>query len=308
MKKKYIIALAILVFSLNGLVGQIMNIDNLGNIILKPANVARSIYITEDYDEPQMYPSVSGYGYIGTGSNYWWRVTTRNIYRTNEYNLSDSTVKENIKPLKDILEKLMKVNGIQFDYNEHAFKNEPLEKKKILIENGKNSYGFTAQNLMEIFPNMVKKDDDGLLYISTDGLLPVLVEAIKEQQKQIETLQKIVAQHEEKLIDIEKSSSKLKSTDDINMEELGELAVLFQNSPNPFNQSTEIRYYLPNTIIKAMLNIYDLQGTQIKSINIQNRGSAAEIINGNELKPGLYLYTLIADGKEASTKRMILTE
>jgi len=136
----------------------------------------------------------------------------------------------------------------------------------------------------------------------------LLIEAMKEQQKQIETLQSIVTQHEEKIITLENSSSKLKSTNDLTMEELGESAVLFQNSPNPFSQSTEIRYYLPNTTAKAMLNIYDMQGTQIKSINIQYRGSAAEIINGNELKPGLYLYTLIADGIEISTKRMILTE
>ena len=31
-------------------------------------------------------------------------------------------------------------------------------------------------------------------------------------------------------------------------------------------------------------------------------------INGSELQPGLYIYTLVADGKEVDTKRMILTE
>jgi hypothetical protein len=86
------------------------------------------------------------------------------------------------------------------------------------------------------------------------------------------------------------------------------LPALYQNSPNPFNEKTIITYYLPASIAIANLYIYNMQGIQIKAFSIVDRENGNIIISGNELNPGMYLYSLIADGKEVDTKRMILTE
>jgi hypothetical protein len=51
-----------------------------------------------------------------------------------------------------------------------------------------------------------------------------------------------------------------------------------------------------------------MSGSPVKTISIIQKGKGSIIINGAELNPGMYLYTLIADGKEVDTKRMILTE
>ncbi|MDR0232590.1 MAG: tail fiber domain-containing protein [Dysgonamonadaceae bacterium] len=83
---------------------------------------------------------------------------------------------------------------------------------------------------------------------------------------------------------------------------------LYQNAPNPFNQSTEIKYYLPEDVKTAYLCIYNLQGTQIKQIPIMLRGEGSQLISGSELNAGMCLYALIVDGKEVDTKRMILTK
>jgi len=83
---------------------------------------------------------------------------------------------------------------------------------------------------------------------------------------------------------------------------------LYQNTPNPFNQETEIKYYLPQEIKIAFLCIYNLQGVQIKQIKITQRGEDSQWISGSELNAGMYLYALIVDGKEVDTKRMILTK
>jgi len=83
---------------------------------------------------------------------------------------------------------------------------------------------------------------------------------------------------------------------------------LYQNDPNPFNEATKIRFRIPDKVINSVIYIYDLQGKQIKSYNVKERGESFIMINGYELDPGIYLYTLIADGKEIGTKRMILTE
>jgi hypothetical protein len=85
-------------------------------------------------------------------------------------------------------------------------------------------------------------------------------------------------------------------------------SALYQNAPNPFNQSTTIGYYLPLTVGKAAIYIYNMEGIQIKSIPITDRRNGNVIVNGNELKPGMYIYSLIVDGKEIDTKRMILTQ
>nr|MDA3929107.1 T9SS type A sorting domain-containing protein [Prolixibacteraceae bacterium] len=83
---------------------------------------------------------------------------------------------------------------------------------------------------------------------------------------------------------------------------------LAQNIPNPFNQSTKINMYLPSEITKAILYVYTMQGAQIDQFEIYERGDTFTTIEGHSLNAGMYLYTLIADGKEVDTKKMILTK
>lgn len=81
-----------------------------------------------------------------------------------------------------------------------------------------------------------------------------------------------------------------------------------ENTPNPFNMSTNIKYYVPETVTSAYLCIYDMQGKQLKRIPLGQWGERTELISASQLAPGMYLYALIADGQEVDVKRMILTE
>jgi len=83
---------------------------------------------------------------------------------------------------------------------------------------------------------------------------------------------------------------------------------LYQNVPNPFSGKTEIKYFIIESVKEASLFIFDLQGIMKKQIIINERGSGSIILEGNELKAGMYIYTLICDNQEISSKRMILTE
>ncbi len=85
-------------------------------------------------------------------------------------------------------------------------------------------------------------------------------------------------------------------------------ATLYQNVPNPFNQSTEIKFYIPENSRNAQLCIYNLQGVQIKQVMIREHGESSYLLSASELTAGIYLYALIVDGKEVDIKRMILTE
>ncbi len=84
--------------------------------------------------------------------------------------------------------------------------------------------------------------------------------------------------------------------------------VLFQNSPNPFSQQTSIQYSIPTNTQSASIMVFDLTGKLIKTIPITSFGNGSITINGNELSPGMFVYSLIVDGKIVDTKRMILTQ
>jgi hypothetical protein len=49
-----------------------------------------------------------------------------------------------------------------------------------------------------------------------------------------------------------------------------------------------------------------MQGTLVKSFPLELRGQGTVTVNGSELRAGVYLYTLIVNGKEADVKRMSL--
>ena len=83
--------------------------------------------------------------------------------------------------------------------------------------------------------------------------------------------------------------------------------ILYQNIPNPFSERTTINYFLAESTGRAVLNVHDMNGTQLKSIDLHQCGNGAVVINGGEFKPGIYLYVLIANGEPVDTKQMILT-
>lgn len=87
-----------------------------------------------------------------------------------------------------------------------------------------------------------------------------------------------------------------------------DMALLRQNHPNPFNSSTTIECSLPQNVSSAFLYIYDMQGKQINRIEVRERGTVLTQVKASSLTPGMYIYSLIADGKEIDSKRMIVTD
>ena len=139
--------------------------------------------------------------------------------------------------------------------------------------------------------------DPGSKFVNYDGMIPVLVESIKELQSIIET----------QGIEIKMLKEEQQSTSLINIEMLSDVK-LYQNNPNPFSENTIIRYYLPENVVSANIYIYDMNGRQLKNVILDQRGEGNVLINGGELNAGMYIYTMIADGQTIGDKRMILTD
>jgi len=139
-----------------------------------------------------------------------------------------------------------------------------------------------------------------------------LVKAVQELSEQNDAKDAAIASLQEQINELKANSSLRSFTDETESPKSIDPVIaqckLYQNAPNPFSQNTQIRHYVSEDVKKALLCIYDLQGSQIKQILITQRGEGSQIISGSELAAGMYLYALIADGKEVDVKRMVLTK
>lgn len=81
-----------------------------------------------------------------------------------------------------------------------------------------------------------------------------------------------------------------------------------QNEPNPFAHETVVKYTLPQTVTNAFMVVYDLTGKQITTFPITGKGSSSLIVTSEKLAAGIYIYSIVADGKVMDSKRMIVAE
>jgi cell division protein FtsL len=94
-------------------------------------------------------------------------------YGWNTY--SDSTLKENIIPIPSSLNKVMSLEGVKFDWKHDM----------------SADYGFIAQQVKEILPEVVK-ENNGLLTVNYTSIIAVQNEAIKELNKKIDKYDGII--------------------------------------------------------------------------------------------------------------------
>ena len=88
---------------------------------------------------------------------------------------SDINLKENIHSIDDPLGKVMQINGVGFRWKDTK----------------EDAIGVIAQDIEEVIPEIVKNNDH-IKTVNYNGLIGVLIEAIKEQQRQIEELKSLL--------------------------------------------------------------------------------------------------------------------
>ena len=95
---------------------------------------------------------------------------------------SDKRLKSNLKFLTNAIDKVSKISGYEFTWTEDA----PLDLA------GKKDIGVLAQDVQSVFPDAVGNDSEGNLAVSYHKLIPVLIEALKDQQREIDSLKRQV--------------------------------------------------------------------------------------------------------------------
>lgn len=196
---------------------------------------------------------------------------------------------EMFKKIDSPLEKLMKLNGVLYQ----SSLSEISGNEKQTASSSQYRIGLRSEEVQSVIPEVVYTTPEGEIGVAYNELVGLLIEAMKEQQATISELQATV--------------NELKSPSSM-MNQMDDKAMLLQNVPNPFDKETRIGYVLPETVVTAQLLVYNLQGNQLKNISISGRGKGEIVIEASELNAGMYIYTLLADGKEVATKRMILTK
>jgi trimeric autotransporter adhesin len=123
-----------------------------------------------------------------------------------------------------------------------------------------------------------------------------LVKAVQQQQKMIEELKSEIS-----ALKAAQTETGINDGGTINNQ------VLEQNEPNPYTGETTIKYILPKSTSKAQMVFYDLSGKQIKALTVDPL-STSILVSSDQLAPGMYIYSIVADGKLLASKRMAVAD
>lgn len=279
------------------------------------------------------FPSIPGVyaGFFYGDTRVVGTLTASSVVQSSDYRLKD-----NIRSLSNsdnCLSKVMGMNVVEYNIKQREFDtnvteqdrtDEAVREAELIARGGKpeelmrykkkdegralwhdedspilknKHYGLIAQELQEIYPNLVLESQDGYLAINYTEIIPLLIRSIQELNAKVE-------QYENGNAPVMKAQAR--NTDVTNIDAV--VTTLYQNTPNPFTESTLIQCDVAEAVVNADLYIYDMNGKQIDTYPIKERGATSITIEGHSLEAGMYLYALIADGQVIDTKRMILTK
>ncbi|MFC2138731.1 T9SS type A sorting domain-containing protein [Bacteroidota bacterium] len=241
-------------------------------------------------------------GHAGVGSyvssNYNFYVSG-DAYATDNWQSSDKHIKKDIKNLeKSYYKELYKLNSYSYKLDKEGYSKsikkdksdaiaaEMTEEDNVLDSSfyERTRIGLLAQEVQEIYPELVKEDENGYLAINYNSFIPILINALKDQQEQLKNLKNE--------LDEQKMLSEL----------------LLKNYPNPATNETKLNFTLPDNTKSASIYIYNPEGVLVKKIKIKDNKESEIVLNTEDFKNGVYTYTLVADNTVVGTKRLLISK
>ncbi len=124
-----------------------------------------------------------GVNFGGWSNTYALRVSG-NAYATGSWLSSDMNLKRNIATINTPMEKVKQLRGVSYNWKTEEYPEREFSEGL--------QYGLIAQEVEKVFPEMVMTDENGEKAIAYYQLIPMLLEALKQQQQQIDALQQKV--------------------------------------------------------------------------------------------------------------------
>lgn len=272
------------------------NLDLDGNFNLEQTGTSR--IVTQNgkrilFNNSDMYTDNSAnlgiYGY-STMWNYLY-----SEYATFTYNptiLSDKNTKKEIKDLDKTLSKLVSLRPVKYRMKaEKANKETSVTSESETPAEKKLQVGLIAQEVQNIFPEVVTQVGDSHLGIRYTELVPMLIKALQEQQEKISMLR-------------EKAEYYVQNS--FNNEILKGCKV-YQSKLNTGNKSITFEYEIPASVKSAELYICNTKGKLLKRNTIDSHGSGSILIDVNEFENEKLFYCFVQDGLIVDTKQFLLT-
>ena len=197
------------IFSVEGSVGSLFSVnDGLDDVIFAANNVSGTPVISANADNTVKLGKLGGFGIVISGStpapndSQAKIIITGSIHTSGSlgvgmaasstigridakndvvaFSTSDERLKDNITPIEDALDKVLQVQGIEFDW---------IEKEGVHGNEG-HDVGVIAQEIEKVLPEVVTTRDNGYKAVKYEKIIPLLVEAIKELQAEVQELKK----------------------------------------------------------------------------------------------------------------------
>ncbi|HIE01180.1 MAG TPA: tail fiber domain-containing protein [Thiotrichaceae bacterium] len=148
-------------------------------MILGRAGTSKGRYVRL-WDYLQVNGSLDVTGNVGIGmTSLQYKLDVAGTIRGNNVSPSDQRLKQNIHSLENAISKLAQLRGVSFNWKDNT-------------QNANTQIGFIAQEVETVLPELVSTDSDAYKSIAYGKLTAVLVEAVKEQQLQIERLENLI--------------------------------------------------------------------------------------------------------------------
>lgn len=208
---------------------------------------------------------------------------------------SDEQFKQDITPEDSALEVIKSLNPVTYTFK--------ADNKFNISFPDVVQHGFIAQELEKVMPELVANhNEEGIgtyKSVNYNGIISVLTKGIQELSEEVEDLKKQLADAKTYVV----------SKDNFTTTEMDKIAengfYLGQNTPNPFDNSTEIAYSFPKGAQNVVLMVFNLSGESLKEFKLREEKGTVTL-EASTFKPGLYLYSLISDNSEIITKKMLV--
>jgi hypothetical protein len=236
---------------------------------------------------------------------------------------SDIRSKKSVEIYAKGLDEIMQIEPVTYLYNG----------KFGTPDNGKIYTGVIAQELQEVVPSMVSKKihvESSIIpnaletsnevssrkskkvvkeeYLSVDPneFVYMLINAVQEQQEQIQVLNKNIRQLRKDLVLNNITNIEIKDVPSETLEVTK--ATLSQNKPNPTSDLTYIDYFIPANVQDAEITFNNIAGQLIKKQELTKLGKGKISLDTSMLSSGVYTYQLFTDGILVDSKKIVVNK
>jgi len=225
------------------------------------------------------------------------------VRANNFYTSSDERYKSDINDIENAGQVLKKISGKSYLFKTSEF-------DSLDFETGKQ-FGVIAQELESVLPELVNTDENGYKSVNYIGIIPFLIEAIKEDKVLIDKQNKIL---EDQMLLMENMALRISKLETFMKKDPSKQAAdndseieLFQNQPNPAFGSTVINYRIPFYHESVQLRIMDMGGRIIERYDI-NDNEGIISVDTNRYNAGMYVYSIYVKGEQRTSKKMLVTK